>query len=250
MAIPIKNEQEMEIMRKSGHILGTVLEETLKQAKPGVTTHDLDQFAENMIRDMGGEPGFKGFHGFPATLCTAIDEVIVHGIPRKDEVIKEGDLLTIDCGVRFKGMNTDAARSIVIGQSDKQTEKMVKDAYRILSMAIDEAKPGNRVSDISIIIEQEVNKAGYHILRDLTGHGIGYDLHEEPMILNFWDGSPGPLLKPGMTVAIEPIFAIGTGKMKTLDDGWTIVTADGSKSIQVEQTIAITQNGPEILTKV
>lgn len=250
MSIPIKNEAELEIMRESGRILGTVLEETAKMAAPGVSTYDLDQFAETLIRQMGGIPGFKGYSGFPATLCTAINEVIVHGIPRQDEYLKDGDLLTIDCGVIYKNLNTDAARSIVIGQGDNQTNKLIKDAYRILDLAIEQAKPGNRVSDISKIIDQEVNKAGYHVIEDLTGHGIGYELHEEPMIPNFWDGQDGPILKPGMTIAIEPIFAIGSGKMKTLADKWTIVTADGSKSIQVEQTIAITQNGNEILTKV
>ena len=250
MAIPIKTNEELIIMRESGKILGTVLEETVKQAKIGVSTYDLDQFAEKLIREMGGKPGFKGYQGFPATLCTAIDEVIVHGIPRQDEILKEGDLLTIDCGVLYKNMNTDAARSILIGQGDDQTKKLIKDAYLILDMALEKAKPGNRVCDISKIVEQEVNKAGYHVIRDLTGHGIGYKLHEEPIIPNFWDGQEGPILKPGMTVAIEPIFAIGTGKMKTLDDNWTIATADGSKSIQVEQTIVITQNGNEILTKV
>ena len=250
MAISIKTDEEMELMRQSGKILGQVLEAVLEKAKPGISTYELDQFAEQMILDLGGKPGFKGFHGYPATLCTAIDEVIVHGIPRKDEFLKEGDLFTADCGVNLKGMNTDAARSIVIGTGDDETNRLIKDAYRILDLAIEQVKPGNRISDISKTIDQLVNDAGYFIIEELTGHGIGKSLHEDPVIPNYWDGSEGPLMKAGMTIAIEPIFALGTAEMRTLDDNWTIVTADGSKSIQVEQTVAITQNGYEILTKV
>ena len=249
MAIPIKSAEEIEIMREGGQILGYVLEETLKIAKPGISTFELDQFAENLIRSKNGIPAFKGYHGFPGTLCTAIDEVIVHGIPRKDEILKEGDLLTIDCGVIWKGMYTDAARSVGIGKVSEEKEKLLKVSKEALKAGIELAQEGKHLNFIGKKIEEIVERAGFYIIHDLTGHGIGKNLHEEPIVLNFWSHDKGPILKEGMIIAIEPIFSTGTHEIKTLDDNWTITTADNSCSVQEENTVLITKNGPQVLTK-
>jgi methionyl aminopeptidase len=249
MAISLKTEDEIKAMREGGKLLAFVLEETCKKAVAGISTYELDQFAENLIKKHNATPGFKGYGGFPATLCTAINEVIVHGIPKKDEILKEGDLLTIDCGVIHKGLYTDAARSIGIGNISEEKRKLIKTAYLTLDKAISVAKPGSKLSEIGRTIQKHVESENYHIVKDLTGHGIGKNLHEDPVVLNYWEESEVIYLKPGMTLAIEPIFAIGTGKMKTLKDEWTIVTKDMSCAVQVENTILITQKGNEVLTK-
>lgn len=249
MAISIKTEQEIESMRRGGRILAEVLEETIKRALPGVSTYELDQFAEEYIRSKGGKPGFKGYQGFPATLCTAINEVIVHGIPRKDEILQDGDIFTADCGVLLDGLYTDAARSVAVGTANKEIERLIKTAYLALDKGIEAAKPGARIGDISKAIEKVVHEAGFKVIHDLTGHGIGRNLHESPTILNYWDGNEGTIIKPGMTLAIEPIFSVGTSEMITLKDNWTIATDDGSCSVQAENTILITKDGNEILTQ-
>lgn len=248
MAIPIKTDREINLMREGGKILAKVLDETCKAAKIGISTYDLDALAEKIIREHGAFPAFKGYRGFPRTLCTGIDEVIVHGIPKENEILKDGDLLTIDCGVIYKGMCTDAARSIGIGNISHQKEKLIATAYQALQSAIDIIKPGIHLNEIGKTIEHIVKNAGFYVIYDLTGHGIGKTLHEEPIILNYWEGNPGPILKPGMTLAIEPIFAIGTSEMKTSSDRWTIITKDHSCAVQVENTILITETGVEILT--
>lgn len=248
MAISIKTGQEIESMRKGGKILAMVLEEVCKRALPGVSTAELDQFAENFILSNGGRPGFKGYHGFPASLCTARNEVIVHGIPRKDEFIAEGDLFTADCGVIYDGLYTDAARSVGVGEISSEKRRLLKTAEKALYAAIDLIKPGIHVGEIGRTIEKIIRAAGFHVIHDLTGHGVGRNLHEDPVVLNYWDGKPGPVLKPGMTLAIEPIFSVGTSKMRTLSDNWTLVTIDNSPAIQMEHTIVVTENGCEILT--
>lgn len=246
--IQIKTAKEIELMRESGKILAHLLEEVCAKAQPGVSTWELDEFAESFIKKHHGLPAFKGYHGFPATLCTAIDEVVVHGIPKKDQILKDGDLFTVDCGVIYKGFYTDAARSIGIGEISTEKIQLLKTAKEALGKAIEIAKPGVRVNEIGTTIEKIIKKAGFHVIHDLTGHGIGRELHEDPLVPNYRDHNPGPILKPGMTLAIEPIFAVGTSKIKELSDHWTLVTIDGSTSVQEENTILITQNGNEILT--
>lgn len=247
-SIPIKSEHEIQLMRKSGEILGKTLKAVCERAKEGVSTKELDDFAEAFIREQGGTPGFKGYNGFPCTICTAVDDQIVHGIPSKNQILKEGDLFTVDCGVIYEGMNTDAARSIAIGKVSAEKQRMMETAKRALSAAIDMAKPGINVGLLGRLIEEIVEKEGYKIIKDLTGHGIGRKLHEAPIVLNYWNGNPGPILKAGMTIAIEPIFAETSNQMRTLSDNWTLVTADGSCSVQEENTVLITQTGSEILT--
>lgn len=249
MAITIKTDEEIRIMRESGKILAKTLEETCKFACEGKSTWDLDQFAERMIRQSGALPSFKGYHGFPGTLCTCLNEVIVHGIPRRDKILKNGDLLTIDCGVLHKGFHTDAARTIVIGESNNEKNKLLETAERTLQAVTDFLKPGIALNEIGKLIEKMVTQKGYHIIHDLTGHGVGRKLHEDPIVLNYWENRPGPILKPGMTLAIEPIFSVGTSKMRTLSDDWTIITQDGSLAIQIENTFLLTQDGNEVLTQ-
>lgn len=249
MQIPIKTAEEIGKMRISGKILAEVLEKVCKMAQPGISTHELDEFAEKFIRSHGAIPSFKGYHGFPATLCTSINEVIVHGIPKRSDILKEGDLLTIDCGVNYKGLNTDAARSIGIGKISKEKFRLIKTAKIALERAIDIIKPGIHLNEIGKIIQKTVEENGFFIIYDLTGHGVGKQLHEAPIVTNYFEGKEGPILKESITLAIEPIFSTGTNNMKTLKDGWTIVTADKSCAAQQENTILITKNGAEILTE-
>ncbi len=250
MPIPIKNEAEIKAMREGGKILANLLEEIRLRAKVGVSTYELDEFAEKFIKRHGATPGFKGYKGFPATLCTTIDEEVVHGIPDKNRYLKEGDLFTVDCGVIYEGLYTDAARSMGIGKISNEKEKLIETAKIALKEAIRVAKPGTRVGKIGETIEKIVKKAGFKIIKDLTGHGIGKNLHEDPIILNYKnnDDPSDPILKPGMTMAIEPIFTTGIGKIKEAEDKWTLVTIDKEPSVQEENTILITQKNNEILT--
>ncbi|MCK9186184.1 type I methionyl aminopeptidase [Candidatus Gracilibacteria bacterium] len=248
MNIPIKTPEEIDAMREGGKVLAQTLDEVLKHIEIGVSTLELDKIAEEFILSKGMIPGFKGIYGFPKTLCVALNEVVVHGIPRADEILKDGDLLTIDCGVLHKGLYTDAARSKVVGNASKEKIRLIKTAKLALDRAIMMAKPGNHVSEISIVIEKTVEDAGFKVVHDLTGHGVGRKLHEEPTILNYWDGTKGPILKPGMTIAIEPIFSVSASEIITLKDNWTIVTKDRSCAVQEENTILITESGNEILT--
>jgi methionyl aminopeptidase len=202
-----------------------------------------------LIRQNGGTPAFKGYHGFPGTLCTNINEVVVHGIPSKNDILKEGDLITIDCGVFFKGLCTDSARTVAIGKISAEKQLLLKTAQRTLSEGIDAAVANKGLNNIGETVQKTIETAGFHVIYDLTGHGVGRKLHEAPTINNYAQNTPGPLLKPGMTLAIEPIFSVGTSQIKTLPDNWTIVTTDGSCAIQEEHTILITENGPEILTQ-
>ncbi len=249
MGITIKTPEEIKIMRASGQILAECLEELGKQSKAGVSTFELDQFAETFIRGKGGVPSFKGYQGFPGTLCTNVNDTIVHGIPRQDEILKDGDLFTYDCGVLYKEFHSDAARTVAIGEITPENQKLLDTAYRTLYKAIDMVRPGLHLGDLSKAIQEEVESAGYHIIQDLTGHGIGRKLHEAPVILNYFDGQKGPILKSGMTIAIEPIFAVDSGEMRTLEDDWTIKTPSGSMAIQVENTVLVTDSGVEILTE-
>lgn len=246
--ISIKNKDELKLMRKSGEILGFVLSEVEKYIKPGQSTWEIDQFAENLILQKGGNTVFKGYHGFPATTCICVNEEVVHGIPKKEKIIKEGDIITVDCGVNYKGFITDSAITVGVGKINYQLEKIINTAYKALEKGIQIAKPGIRTTEISKAIEAVIRKEEYGIVEDLSGHGVGIELHEDPYILNYYDGEPGPLIKEGMTFAIEPIITLGNNKTKTLSDKWTIVTKDGFPAVQVEHTIAITSNGAEILT--
>lgn len=235
-------------MREGGKILGLILAELEKMVKPGISSLDLDKKAEDLMKEYKVKPAFKGYHGFPNVICTNVNDEVVHGIPN-NRLLKEGDIITIDCGVIHGELYTDSAITVAVGKISPEIKKFIDIGYKALNKAIEAAKPGVRISTLSGIIQDIVEKNGYSIVRDLVGHGIGLELHEDPNIPNFRDSEIGPLLQVGMTIAIEPIITMGNFKVKTLSDGWTIVTKDKSLAVQVEHTIAITEKGSEILTK-
>jgi methionyl aminopeptidase len=244
----IKTESEIELMKKSGKILASVLEQVQNKAVPGVSTLELDLFAEKLIHDAGGVPSFKGYKGFPGTLCISIDEEAVHGIPEDDIILQEGQIVTIDGGVCFEGFHTDSATTFGVGLINPDTERFIESVRQTLYQSIKLIKPGVRIGEISNFIDSKTNKDGYFVLRELIGHGIGRSLHEPPQVPNFGKPSQGQVLVPGMTFCIEPIIGESTRLIDTLDDNWTIVTRDGSLACQQEHTILVTQTGFEILT--
>jgi len=248
LRITIKDKQELQSMREGGKILGLVLHELEKAAIAGITTAELDKIAEEIIHKHGATASFKGYRGYPASICTSVNEQVVHGIPG-NYVLRDGNILTIDAGVFYKDLHTDSAITIGIGNIDENKRKFIATAEKALAKAIETVKPGIRVRVISGVIQDIVEKNGYSAIRDLVGHGIGKELHEDPQVPNFRDGDPGPILQAGMTIAIEPIIAMGDYSVKILRDGWTFVTKDGSMSAQVEHTIVVTEKGAEILTK-
>ncbi len=252
--IVLKTDNEIRIMREANRIVAVILSEIKDKIRPGVNTYDLDQWAEERIRGFNAVPGFKGYgYGtrlFPATLCTSVNDEVVHGIPSKDVVLEEGDIIGIDVGTIYKGYYGDGAYTYAVGKISDEAAKLMEVCERSLYMGIKEAKNGNRVSDISNAIDKFVRENNFEIVRDLTGHGIGKDLHEEPQILNYNNGAKGKKLSTNMTLAIEPMITDGDYRVRTMGDNWTVSTVDGSLSAHYEHTIAITENGPEILTKV
>lgn len=251
MSTLIKSAAEIELMRKSGKILAFVQEEIQKIAKPGVSTYELDQLAEKLITNAGAIPSFKGVPGkvpFPSSICIAIDDEVVHGIPEKDIYLQEGQILTVDVGVCYQGYHTDSATTYGIGKISTEAEHFIESCRQTLYSAIRLVKPGVRIGEISNLIETQTKKNGYHILRDLIGHGIGKSLHEPPQVPNYGKKTEGIALKPGMTFCIEPIIAQSTRLIETLDDHWTIITQDGGLACQQEHTVLVTKNGFEILT--
>ncbi len=248
MKIGIKNGQELKKMREAGRILGLILSELAKMITPEITPLDLDERAEWLMKKYSVLPSFKGYRGFPNVICTNINTQVVHGIPDRTP-LKSGDIITIDCGVIFEGFHSDSAIHKGVGAIPPEVERFLRTAEKALDKGIHAARAGGRVRAISIAIQQTVEQAGYSVIRDLIGHGIGQKMHEDPPVPNFKDEDPGPILQPGMTIAIEPIICMGSYKVKTLKDGWTVVTADGSLATQVEHTIAITPKSAEILSK-
>lgn len=247
LKIGIKDKEELKKMRESGKVLALILHELEKMVEPGITALELDNKAAELMKQYQVKPGFKGYQGFPNVLCANINDQVVHGIPSATP-FKLGDIVTIDCGVIYDSFNSDSAFTKGVGAIKPEVEKFLKTAEKALQKAIEAARPGIRVNIISGIVQDIVEKNGYTIIKDLIGHGVGLKLHEDPPVPNFRYKDPGPILQPGMTIAIEPIITMGNGKIKTLKDGWTIVTVDGSLATQVEHTIAITEKGCEILT--
>ena len=247
--ITLKTDRELKLMREANRIIAIILTEIGDRVKPGVSTYELDQWAEQKILSLDGKPGFKGYNGFPATLCTSINDEVVHGIPSPERILEEGDIIGIDVGSIYKGYYGDGAYTYPVGKISNEAKVLLDTCKSALDVGITKAKKGNRVTDISVAIDRFVSPKGYGIVRDLTGHGIGRHLHEEPQVLNYDDGVKGPKLKANMTLAIEPMITTGTYEVRTLSDNWTVVTADGSLSAHFEHTVAITQDGPEILTR-
>ena len=234
-------------MRRGAKILVEGLDRLEAALRPGVTTLELDRIAEEVITGAGAIPSFKGYRGFPASICTSPNEVIVHGIPN-DDPLQEGDIISIDVGVFYEGLHTDSAWTFPVGEVDADTAKLLQVTEAALDAAVAQCEPGKRIGDVGAAVEQVVEAAGYGLVREYVGHGVGRKLHEDPQIPNY--GPPGrrEALRPGMTLAIEPMVNLGTGWTEPLDDGWTVVTADGSLSAHFEHTVAVTDLGHEILT--
>ena len=248
--VEIKSDREIEIMRKSSKIVATVLSEIRDLVKPGMSTLDLDNYAEKRIRDHGAEPSFKGYHGFPGSICSSINNEVVHGIPCKTKIINDGDLLKVDTGAFFNGYHGDSCITICVGETSDKAIKLSNVAQEALMLGIQQIKPQNKLLDIAGAIEDHVKCNGFSIVEDYTGHGVGRNLHEEPSVFNFRTHDlPNVTLREGMTIAVEPIVNLGTKYCKTLRDGWTVITKDGNLSAQWEHTVLVTKDGFEILTE-
>ena len=243
----VKNAKELIAMRQSGRILSDCLKDLSELIKPGVTGIDLDEAARQMLKKTNATPAFLGYQGFPKVLCVSVNDAVVHGIPNSIP-FKDGDVVSIDFGVVFEGMITDAARSVIAGEGEKDVVQLVGQTSRSLSAGIEQLRNGVRVGDIASAIEKVLSAAGLGIVRDLVGHGVGHELHEDPNIPNYGHAGTGPALKSGMTIAIEPMATLGSDSVFVDDDGWTIRTQDGVKAAHFEDTILITDSGFEVLT--
>jgi methionyl aminopeptidase len=247
--IQLKSAREIELMAEGGKILGATVQMLRGEVKAGMSTLDLDAIAEAFIRSHPGAlPAFKGLYGFPGTLCTSINQEIVHGIPSRKRVLQEGDVISIDVGVGFEGYFTDSATTVAVGAVDAETKRLLEVTERSLAAGIAAAVPGNHLGDIGAAIQSVVEAAGFSVVRDLVGHGIGVEFHEEPQVPNYGKPKRGLKLVPGLTLAIEPMVNIGGPATRTLADKWTIVTVDGSRSAHFEHTVAITESGNRVLT--
>ena len=244
-----KSKKEIEKMRASGKLAGQVLSHLRTLVQPGVTTIEIDQAAEKMIRDAGALPTFKGYNGFPYSICASVNEQVVHGFPSGYK-LKEGDIFSIDCGVTLEGFVGDTATTVPVGKVDEQAQKLIRVTEECLELAIDQCRAGNHLGDIGWAVQQHAENNGYSVVRDYVGHGIGRRMHEDPQIPNYGKPGLGPKIKVGYVFAVEPMVNKGTHFTKVLADGWTVVTMDGQPSAHVEHTIAITEEGPEVLTRV
>jgi len=242
-----KSEREIEIMRKAGSIVAQTHALLAEKVAPGITTGELDKIAEEFILSKGGKPAFKGYQGFPSTLCVAVNEEVVHGFPGK-RVLEEGDIIGMDLGVLIDGFYGDSAYTLAVGEVSDQAQNLLKVTKESLYKGIEQAMEGNRLSDISHAVQEYVEAKDYSVVRRFVGHGVGRNLHEDPQIPNFGPAGRGPRLKEGMVLAIEPMINVGTHRVKILDDGWTVITADKELSAHFEHTVAITKDGPKILT--
>lgn len=248
MAVSIKSAREIELMRESCRLLAHVHDELGKAIKPGMSTLDIDTLGEKLIREVGCTPNFKDYHGYPASICVSVNDEVVHGIPTKERILQEGDIVSLDAGLIYHGYHSDAARTHAVGKISPEAQKLIDVTKQSFFEGIKMAKAGNHLYDISNAIDAYVSSFGYGIVRDLVGHGIGTSLHEDPQIPNFRQRRRGIKLQPGMTLAIEPMINAGGWEVQWLDDDWTVVTADGSLSAHYENTVLITEGEPEILT--
>ena len=247
--VTLKSKRELEIMRDASKIVGEILQELRPLVQPGITTRELDRIAEEKTLKRGAAPAFKGYRGFPRTLCTSINHEVVHGIPGHRE-LKEGDIVGLDFGVIYNGYYGDSAITVPVGEISQDLKQLLRVAEECLYLGIDQMVPGNHLSDISRAIQTHAESHGYSLVKEFGGHGIGRRLHEEPMVLNYVVNGRGIKLRPGLVLAVEPMVNLGGDQVRILSDGWTVVTVDGKPSAHFEHTIAITEHGPHILTKV
>lgn len=248
MSVTIKSPREIELMREAGRILAQVHEELGKIVRPGISTYEIDKEGEKMIRDFGCIPSFLNYNGYPASICVSVNEEVVHGIPSRKRILKEGDIVSLDAGVIYKGYHSDAARTHAVGNITRDAAKLIEVTKQSFFEGIKYARAGNYLHDISNAVGKYAESFGYGVVRDLVGHGIGTHLHEDPQIPNYRQKSRGIRLAAGMTLAIEPMINAGTYKVCWLDDDWTVVTKDGALSAHYENTVLITEDGCEILS--
>lgn len=235
-------------MRHAGAILTKTLDKLAESVRVGISTKELDEIVEEFIRSHEGcTPGFKGYRGFPGSVCTSINEEVVHGIPSSDRALKKGDIIGLDCGVFYRGLHTDACRTFIVGEAPHEVKQLVKVTKEALRQGVKQIRPGGHIGDISAVIQETLERFGYAPVIECTGHGVGRDLHEPPEIMNAGKKGTGPVMKPGMVLAIEPISAMNNGDIKTAKDGWTLCTADRSLSAHFEETVLVTEKGYEIL---
>lgn len=247
--IIIKSKEEINIMREGGKILSCVLERLKQIIKPGVFTREINEFVENNLKDLKAKPAWLGYRGYPASICTSVNDEVVHGIPGK-KILKEGDIISLDLGLLYKGYYVDAALTLPVGKIKAKAKRLIDVTKEAFYKGMEQAKTGNRIGDISFAIQEYVEKNGFSVVRELVGHGIGKEIHEDPQIPNFGERGTGVELKEGMTLAIEPMVNMGGKEVIIDDDKWTVRTKDGSLSSHFEHTILINSDGPEILTKV
>lgn len=243
-----KSAAEIEKLRRSGHIAREILEEMRTLVRPGMRTLDLEEYAEKRIRQFSVKPAFKGYRGYPCCLCASVNSEVVHGIPSK-RVLKEGDIVSLDMGVIAEGYYGDSALTVPVGAISDSLQRLLRVTEESLQLAIERARAGNRLGDVSAAVQQHAEEAGYSVVKEFVGHGIGRALHEDPQVPNFGEPGRGPVLKEGMVFAIEPMVNAGTNEVRVLEDRWTAVTADGSCSAHFEHMVAVTRNGPDILTR-
>ena len=248
MSVSIKSSQEIELMREAGRILASVHQELGKNIRPGMSTMDIDRLGEEMIRSYGCIPSFKNYCGYPASICVSVNDEVVHGIPSEKRLIQEGDIVSLDAGVIYKGYHSDAARTVAVGEISEEAKLLIERTRQSFFEGMKKAVAGNHLHDISAAIGDYAESFGYGVVRDLCGHGIGNHLHEDPEIPNFKQWRRGIKLRPGMTLAVEPMINLGTPDVAWMDDEWTVVTEDGAPSAHYENTILITEGKPEILS--
>jgi len=247
--IPIKTKEEIKVMAEGGRILTKIMKELEKKVKPGITTKELDELAEELILKSGGKCSFKGHEGYPSCLCTSLNEQIVHGIP-SDRILKEGDIISLDLGMLYKCFHADMAVTVPVGRVSTDISRLIRTTKKTLKRGLRKIKPGNTFGDIGNAIQRFAESQGYNVIHDLCGHGIGRELHEEPQILNYGRRKTGPEIKEGMVFCIEPMLSVGDWEIKKSTDGYAYQTADGSLSCHFEHTIAVTERGAKILTEI
>lgn len=248
--IILKSPEEIAIMREGGKILASTLFAIAKMAVPGIASDELDIRAEELLRSHGAEPAFRGYHGFPSTLCVSVNTEVVHGIPSYEKVLHDGDLVGLDLGCTFHGFVTDMAVSVIVGHAKGKTQKLLKVTREALAKGIQAVKPGRTVGDIGFAVQHYVERKGFNVVRSLVGHGVGRSVHEDPSVPNYGEQGEGVILTEGMTIAIEPMVVTGDYGVNVLDDGWTVVTEDGGLAAHFEHTVAVTSRGVHILTTV
>ena len=246
----LKSPREIEMMAAGGSILAATHAEMRRNVRPGISTAELDRIAEEFIRSHdGATPSFKGLYGFPASICASVNDEIVHGIPSPRRVLKEGDIISVDIGVFYGGLHTDSAWTYPVGEVDETTQRLLETTEASLEAGIAQARAGNHVGDIGAAVEARVRQGGFVVVRDLVGHGVGHSMHEEPQVPNHGKPKRGAKLAAGLTIAIEPMVNAGSAETRTLSDKWTVVTIDGARSAHFEHTVAVTENGPRVLTQ-